>query len=102
SRQDVQLIASSKAADCYPEQTGYIYEELDVLDKARLREVFLKHRPDAVINTAAMTNVDECEDKQELARALNVGVVEDLAALCAEFDVQLVHLSTDFVFDGAA
>ncbi|RZK65178.1 MAG: SDR family oxidoreductase, partial [Pedobacter sp.] len=58
-------------------------------------------QPDAIIHTAAMTNVDTAEEQQELAYALNVESVRTLAQVCMEHNIQLVHLSTDFIFDGA-
>jgi dTDP-4-dehydrorhamnose reductase len=48
-----------------------------------------------------MTNVDACESNQEACEKLNVTAVASLATLCKEFNIQLVHLSTDFIFDGA-
>ncbi|ALL04797.1 dTDP-4-dehydrorhamnose reductase [Pedobacter sp. PACM 27299] len=94
------LIATAKGENRYPIKEGYVYAEMDILDAANVEEIVAKYKPDAIIHTAAMTNVDTCEDQKELAYALNVKAVETLIAVCEQFDVQLVHLSTDFVFDG--
>ena len=94
------LIATAKGENRYPIKEGYVYAEMDILDAANVEEIVTKYRPDAIIHTAAMTNVDTCEDQKELAYALNVKAVETLIAVCERFDIQLVHLSTDFVFDG--
>lgn len=94
------LIATAKGENRYPIKEGYVYAEMDILDAANVEEIVAKYRPDAIIHTAAMTNVDTCEDQKELAYALNVKAVETLIAVCEKFDAQLVHLSTDFVFDG--
>jgi dTDP-4-dehydrorhamnose reductase len=59
-------------------------------------------RPDAVIHCAAMANVDACEQDPETAERLNAWLPGEIAARCAEFGSQLVHISTDAVFDGAA
>ncbi|RYY15321.1 MAG: SDR family oxidoreductase, partial [Chitinophagaceae bacterium] len=59
------------------------------------------YKPDAIIHTAAMTNVDTSEDQKELAYQLNVEAVKTLVSLCQLHNIQLVHLSTDFIFDGA-
>jgi len=59
-------------------------------------------RPDIVIHTAAMTNVDQCELEKEACWQLNVDAVEYLIAACEQIDAFLVHLSTDFIFDGEA
>lgn len=98
---DFNLIATSKGENRFPVKEGYIYAEMDILNPANVAEVVAKYKPDAIIHTAAMTNVDTCESQKELARELNVGAVETLIQVCKQFDIQLVHLSTDFIFDGA-
>lgn len=95
-----RLIATAKGENRYPVKEGYVYEEMDILDPQQVKAVMARHRPDAVIHTAAMTNVDTCEVQQEQAYALNVEAVKTLANVCEENNVQLVHLSTDFIFDG--
>lgn len=97
----VKLIATAKGANRYPLQEGYSYAEMDILDIMQVREVIEKYQPDAIIHTAAMTNVDICEANKELCRQLNVDAVQTLLSLCEEKNIQLIHLSTDFVFDGA-
>ncbi|HKG08799.1 MAG TPA: SDR family oxidoreductase [Pedobacter sp.] len=94
------LIATSKGANRYPVQEGYTYAEMDILDPDNVKSVIETYRPDAVIHTAAMTNVDTCEDQKELAYNLNVGAVKTLISLCEELNIHLIHLSTDFIFDG--
>jgi len=95
------LIATSKGANRFPVTQGYIYAEMDILDPENVKSVVEKFQPDAIIHTAAMTNVDTCEAEKELARQLNVDAVKTLVSLCEEHNIQLVHLSTDFIFDGA-
>jgi dTDP-4-dehydrorhamnose reductase len=99
--QDYDLIATSKGANRYPVTTGYTYAEMDILDPQNVKQVVEQYRPDAIIHTAAMTNVDTCEDDKNLAFALNVEAVQTLIGLCELHNIQLVHLSTDFIFDGA-
>lgn len=96
-----KLIATSKGADRFPVKDGYTYAEMDILDPQNVKEVVGRYKPDAIIHTAAMTNVDTCEDQKELAYQLNVESVKTLISVCEEHDIQLVHLSTDFIFDGA-
>jgi len=98
---DFNLIATSKGENRFPVEEGYVYAEMDILNPANVAEVVAKYKPDAIIHTAAMTNVDTCESQKELAHELNVAAVETLIQVCKQFDVQLIHLSTDFVFDGA-
>lgn len=96
----VNLIATAKGKNRFPIKEGYLYAEMDILNPAEVSAVIEQHRPDAIINTAAMTNVDTCETEKELAYQLNVAAVATLIAICEEYNIQLVHLSTDFIFDG--
>jgi dTDP-4-dehydrorhamnose reductase len=97
---EIELIATSVGTNRHPVKSGYIYEELDVLDAGRLKDLMDKYHPDAIIHTAAMTNVDACELDHDKCFALNVKSVENLIQVCQNNDTQLVHLSTDFIFDG--
>jgi dTDP-4-dehydrorhamnose reductase len=58
-------------------------------------------KPDVIINTAAMTNVDQCETEKEACWKNNVTSVEHLVKACDQNNVRLVHVSTDFIFDGS-
>ena len=73
---------------------------LDVTNDARLREVFAEHKPTLLLNCAAHTKVDVCEDEPQKADAINGHAVRQLATLAREHGTFLVHYSTDFVFDG--
>ena len=73
---------------------------LDVTDPVAVRELLDAVRPDAVINAAAYTAVDACETNEALAFAVNADAVGHLAAACELLDIHLVHVSTDYVFDG--
>lgn len=100
SKANFSLIATSKGENRHPLKQGYTYINLDILDTEQVSKILLKYRPSAVIHTAAMTNVDACESNKELCKQLNVEAVAHLAKICEEIDCQLVHLSTDFIFDG--
>lgn len=95
-----KLIATSKGPNRFPINDGYIYIEMDILDPAQIRNVISEHKPDAIIHTAALTNVDTCEVEKERARALNVEALKTLIAVCETLRIQLIHLSTDFIYDG--
>jgi len=75
---------------------------LDIADTGSLRAALDRVRPAAVINAAAYTAVDKAETEAELASRSNADGPAVLAAVCAELGIRLVHISTDFVFDGAA
>lgn len=94
------IIASSKGSCLISNQSDFIYHSLDITDEEAIFETFEKYKPDAVINTAAMTNVDGCEDQKELCDKINVRAVEYLSKACEQYDTHLIHISTDFIFDG--
>ena len=75
---------------------------LDITDKDKTIEFIKENKPDIVINSAAYTDVDGCETNQDLAYAVNGDGVRNLALACREVDCPLVHISTDYVFDGTA
>lgn len=74
--------------------------ELNLADNSAVRARILAEAPDLVINAAAYTAVDKAENDEELAYAVNVGAVAAIAGALAETGGRLVHVSTDFVFDG--
>jgi len=91
--------------DCAPETVvaeGFSRGTCDVTDGAVLRRVMDEINPHVVINTAAYTAVDAAEDDPESADAVNAKAPAMLGALCAQRGLRLVHISTDFVFDGRA
>jgi dTDP-4-dehydrorhamnose reductase len=103
TRNDIQVIATSVGPNRLTQKEGYTYESLDITNKTEVFSILKKHQPDVIINTAAMTNVDACETKREECWALNVTAVQHLVDAITEAgrkDVQLIHLSTDFIFDG--
>ncbi len=97
---DIQLIATSRGANRMNFTDGYQYQEMDITDAEQVAEVIENVRPDAIIHTAAMTNVDECEIRKDLSWTMNVKAVEYLVEACEKHQIFLCHLSTDFVFDG--
>jgi dTDP-4-dehydrorhamnose reductase len=74
--------------------------DLDITDAVGVHEALRAHRPDAVINAAAYTAVDACETNPTLAFAVNGDAVGHLSAACEIVGAHLVHVSTDYVFDG--
>jgi dTDP-4-dehydrorhamnose reductase len=76
------------------------YQSLDITNQEEVEKVVASFKPNVVINTAAMTNVDACETDRENCWKLNVTAVEYLIEACKKVDAHLIHLSTDFVFDG--
>jgi len=77
-------------------------EKVNIEDYGKIKEIIEKYSPDAVINTSAFHQVDVCETKEgrEKAFLINADAVKNLAEICKERNIILVHISTDYVFDG--
>lgn len=75
-------------------------KDIDVCNYEVSESVLKKIRPDIVINTAAFNDVDRCEDETLLAFEVNTIGVKNLALICREIDVPLMHFGTDYIFDG--
>lgn len=75
---------------------------LDITDKEQVIEFVEDSKPDIIINSAAYTDVDGCEENKDLAYSVNGEGVRNLALACREVDCALLHISTDYVFDGTA
>jgi dTDP-4-dehydrorhamnose reductase len=74
--------------------------ELDVADFGGVRLALKEHAPDVVVNAAAYTNVDGCETEADLAYGVNALGPRNLAQICEELGCDLLHVSTNYVFDG--
>lgn len=75
--------------------------QLDVTDENAVQEAIENARPDVIIHTAAMTQVDQCETDRESCWKNNVNAVGYLVRGCEKIGAHLIHISTDFVFDGS-
>ena len=76
------------------------YAPLDITNKKDVRQLVATIGPKVIINCAAMTNVDACEHERELAWRINVGGVENLIEAARKNGSRIVHVSTDYIFDG--
>lgn len=74
--------------------------EASICNKEQIESVLNKYKPKVIINCAAYTAVDKAEDEAAVATALNTTGPALLAELCRQFDVLIIHISTDFVFEG--
>jgi len=75
-------------------------DEWDIADKENGKEFLQQYLPDAIINLAAITDVDGCEDSVELAHRVNGEAPGFIAELCYKYRIKFVHLSTDYIFSG--
>jgi dTDP-4-dehydrorhamnose reductase len=76
--------------------------QLNITDSENVKAVFVKFKPSFCINTAAYTAVDKAESEPEAAYLVNVIGPKNLAESCKKFETTLIHISTDFVFDGTS
>jgi dTDP-4-dehydrorhamnose reductase len=100
SHASVTLLATARKKSAIPLLHG-TWDVLDIANSNEVESVFEKFEPDCVINTAAMTQVDQCETDRDLCWNINVNAVDLLVKASARFKTHLIHLSTDFVFDGS-
>lgn len=94
------LIATARGKSALP-ITGGEFHSLDIVDAAETERIVALTRPDVIIHTAAMTNVDQCETDREKCWAANVTAVEHLVQTCKKHNTHFIHVSTDFIFDGS-
>ena len=92
--QDLQRVLQSKQI------LPLTRKDFDVADPERGRDVLMDLRPDAILNTTAYHRVDDCETHVELAYRVNALAVLNLIRIANELDSVLLHVSTDYVFDG--
>ena len=78
----------------------FSYVSIDITNEENLKETLLSIQPDFIINTAAMTQVDDCEGDKDACDLLNITVVKWLSEVSDEINAHLIHISTDFIFDG--
>ena len=76
------------------------YTQLDITSKGDVKSLVMSFHPDVIVNAAAMTNVDACESQRELAWKINVHGVENLVDVARMIGAKIIHVSTDYVFDG--
>ena len=81
-------------------RNDFTYVSIDITEEENLKKTILEIQPDFIINTAAMTQVDDCESNKAACDLLNVTVVKWLSEISSTINAHLIHLSTDFIFDG--
>lgn len=97
---DIELIATARGESAIPILKGR-FIPLDITDKSSVDRVVTDARPAVIIHGAAMTQVDQCETDREACWKANVTSVEYLIEACELHGIHLVHVSTDFVFNGS-
>ena len=97
---EVELVATARGENRLDLREGYRYVSMDITQQDEVDRVLTAEKPAVMIHTAAMTNVDACENNRESCYNLNVNLVKNLTDYCVENKTHLIHLSTDFIFDG--
>jgi len=97
--ENVYLIATARGKSALSIDRGE-FHSLDISNGSDVESVLRSTKPDVIINTAAMTQVDDCETQREACWKANVTAVEHLVKSCHALHIHLVHVSTDFIFDG--
>ncbi len=92
------LLAASNEDESYNKELMYV--KIDISDESQVADLILNTKPEYIINTAAYTNVDKSETERELADKINVKGVEYLAKYSNQVSSHLIHISSDYVFDG--
>lgn len=97
-RRGYEIVATTRGPA--PPRPGVSWRELDLRDRDAVREVVREAAANVVVNAAALTDVDGCEDRPEEAQAVNALAPEAIARACKVGGSRFVHVSTDYVFDG--
>ena len=84
----------------YDELIGLTRQDCDLTNPDQIRQVIDQHQPDLIINSAAYTQVDKAEDEPELVFKINTDAPRVMAEKAREYNIPLIHFSTDYVFDG--
>ena len=82
------------------ELIGLTRQEFDLTNPDQIKQVIDQHQPDLIINPAAYTKVDQAEDEPKLAFQINRDAPKVMAEKAREYNIPLIHFSTDYVFDG--
>lgn len=99
-RNDIELIATSRSYEKRQLGKNYSIDNLDITNASEVEFIIDMYKPDAVINSAAISGVDYCEQNREESQMVNVEGLRHIIEASNRHDIHVMHLSTDFVFDG--
>ncbi len=99
---DYKILLTSHAKKPAREVISTDYLQMDITSKKDVKRVVFEFEPDVILNAAGMTNVDACESERERAWRINVEGVENLIEAGRRNNTKIVHVSTDYIFDGKA
>jgi dTDP-4-dehydrorhamnose reductase len=97
----IEIVATSQGKRKLPSQlSGIVYACLDVTNQNEVHDAFSFFKPDCIVHTAALTDVDKCELQKELCWNINVEATQIVTKAAEQNKSFLLHISTDFIFDG--
>ena len=99
SEENIELLTTSQEPQAFFSSAEYV--SCDITNREHIKNLIFEFYPDFIINTAAFTNVDASETERENAWKVNVKGVEYLAESCRVMDARLIHISSDYIFDGS-
>lgn len=94
------IIATSKSYNKFHKSSGYQFEILDITNTSAVNYIVERYNPTTIINTAALTQVDLCEEQKKLCWEINADGVKNLVNAANKINAHLIHFSSDFIFDG--
>ncbi len=97
-RKGVELMCASFEEKSFYEDV--LYSKVDISSSKEVKKLMKDFYPDVIINSAAYTNVDGCESEKELSWSINVTGVENIVKHGRTCDAHLIHISSDYIFDG--
>ncbi len=100
AKNDFEVIAFSRGENRNETAKNYRYYNIDITNAEKLTQLINDIKPNYIINSAAMTNVDQCEIEKEKCDSINVEAVQTLVNSAKKHNSHLIHISTDFIFDG--
>ncbi len=100
TQNDYEVLNTSIKRSYVYDNKLFDYNQLDITNRSDVKSLISSFQPDVIMNAAAATNVDWCELNREEAWKINVTAVENLAEASRKVGGQLIHVSTDYVFDG--
>jgi dTDP-4-dehydrorhamnose reductase len=100
AKEKIKIIAASKGENRLTKLVGFKYYNLAISDESEVQKIIVNEKPDVVINSAAITNVDQCEGQKKICWDVNVNAVKYLLVACQQIGAHFIHLSTDFIFNG--
>lgn len=100
--ENAQLLATGSGEQRVALPDGVSYATMDICQSDEVMRVVEEFQPDCIVHAAAMTHVDRCEQEPDACRKINVLGTQNVAAAAKKVGAHIVHISTDFIFDGLA